>query len=564
VQDSNAAGRVALALFTIATSVLLLWSAPQLIAQSPARPKPGSTKADTATKTTPGDDTGRPGPSTASQDPFREWQKPSAVIVFSGQQRGYLEPCGCSPEFQKGGLARRFGFVKTLQEKKWPLVLADLGGLLDGHSQPVEGKFMVGPEQAQAKLKTALQALHMMQYSVLNLGPEDMEAQQGFVGLMGLLVNIDDPPLPRAINANLGVAKDWLEAGLIYPYIVREAGAQKIAFIGMVGEEYKGIEDQELEGWQPPDKILRTTLKKVADSTLQVLMLYGKLDEARALARTFPELDVIIYGSDVEEPDNRPEWVEENRRPSPRKTMLVTVGSKGKYTGVIGLFKTGLRFELVSLDDRFDEDASIRNLLDVTYIDELKSLDLVAKAPKKPWDVKNPDLAFIGSEKCGECHEKVYEFWKTTRHSHALDTLVNGHEDKKHNKHIAKDKQFNPECVSCHTTGFFNRTGYDGTQATLHLGGNGCENCHGPGSVHARLMSNPDITSDEKREAKEMMHLGPPDDRRCVRCHDADNSPKFDLVKYWDQIDHGAEASEDKENWPTVLEKLRAKKDTLP
>jgi hypothetical protein len=62
------------------------------------------------------------------------------------------------------------------------------------------------------------------------------------------------------------------------------------------------------------------------------------------------------------------------------------------------------------------------------------------------------------------------------------------------------------------------------------------------------------------------MHLDPQDDRHntCVRCHDSENSPKFDLAKYWDQIDHLAEASEDKDNWPTVLEKLRAKKDTQP
>jgi hypothetical protein len=335
----------------------------------------------------------------------------------------------------------------------------------------------------------------------------------------------------------------------------------------MVGTKFKGMEDQEFQGWQPPEKFLQSTLKKVAqESSHQVLMLYGSLDEARQLAHSFPELDIIIYASDSEDPAGTPEPVDpsdpNNRRGS--KTMLVTVGSKGKYTGVIGIFKNEprLRFELAPLDDRFDEDSRIRELLDVTYLEKLKDLDLVAKTPKKPWDNREPERSFVGSKKCGECHEQVYEFWKSTRHSHALDTLVNGHIDKKHNKQIAKGKHVNPECVSCHTTGFFYLTGYDGSEATMELGGNGCENCHGPGSSHVRLMSNPDITAAEKLQAKEMMHLPPQDDRRnvCIRCHDHENSPKFDLVTYWDQVAHGAEASEDKKNWPRILEMLREKK----
>src|SRR5262245_62106960 len=163
MQESST-GRIVLSLFAIGASVLILGLAPRLIAQSPTRAKTDSSKREITTKATTSEDTGHASQGTPGQDVFRDWQTPSAVIVFSGQQRGYLEPCGCSPEFQKGGLARRFGFVKSLLEKNWPVILADLGGLLEGDTQPVEGKFIVGLEQAQAKLDTALQALHIMQY----------------------------------------------------------------------------------------------------------------------------------------------------------------------------------------------------------------------------------------------------------------------------------------------------------------------------------------------------------------------------------------------------------------
>src|SRR5262249_55236313 len=41
---------------------------------------------------------------------FRGWTKPDLVIVLSGQQHGYVLPCGCSdPQF--GGLERRYNFL---------------------------------------------------------------------------------------------------------------------------------------------------------------------------------------------------------------------------------------------------------------------------------------------------------------------------------------------------------------------------------------------------------------------------------------------------------------------
>jgi hypothetical protein len=242
-----------------------------------------------------------------------------------------------------------------------------------------------------------------------------------------------------------------------------------------------------------------------------------------------------------------------------KKTMLVTAGTKGKYATAVGIFKNSprLRFERVPLDDRFDEDKGIRELLDITYIDKLKSQNLVQTSPKVACDKENPSVGFVGSKKCGTCHKEVYKFWQTTRHAHALETLVKGYEDPKTGKKIAPEKHHNPECVSCHTTGFFNTTGYDGTDATKHLGGNGCENCHGPGSEHTKIMSGPPIDKETFDRAKKVVHAPPQDEKNngCVRCHDGENSPKFRLDPFWDEVDHGVQADDDK---PT-LAKLREK-----
>ncbi len=42
---------------------------------------------------------------------------PAAVLVISGEQNGYMEPCGCS-EDQEGGLIRRYDLVERLRQTK--------------------------------------------------------------------------------------------------------------------------------------------------------------------------------------------------------------------------------------------------------------------------------------------------------------------------------------------------------------------------------------------------------------------------------------------------------------
>ena len=59
---------------------------------------------------------------------FHDWpnRKPVFVLLLSGQQHGYLQPCGCSP-IQYGGLERRFTFMERLKkERGWQFVSFDL------------------------------------------------------------------------------------------------------------------------------------------------------------------------------------------------------------------------------------------------------------------------------------------------------------------------------------------------------------------------------------------------------------------------------------------------------
>ena len=55
-------------------------------------------------------------------------------------------------------------------------------------------------------------------------------------------------------------------------------------------------------------------------------------------------------------------------------------------------------------------------------------------------------------------------------------------------------------------------------------GGVGCENCHGPSAAH---VANPKTRTPFTAADQ------------CVRCHDQENSPKFNYAEYWPRVKHG-------------------------
>jgi hypothetical protein len=140
--------------------------------------------------------------------------------------------------------------------------------------------------------------------------------------------------------------------------------------------------------------------------------------------------------------------------------------------------------------------------------------------------------------------------FEKTPHAHATDTLV----------HLTPPRHFDPECLSCHVTGwdpqkyFPYDSGYLSLTKTPDLVGNGCENCHGPAGRHAAAENGEiDIKDAEKEELRAALRLkvGPNEGNksgqlfktesvvdRCMRCHDLDNSPEFDFQTYWPKVKH--------------------------
>ena len=92
---------------------------------------------------------------------YKTWQKPDVTLVVTGQQHGYIEPCGCTGlERQKGGMARRFTLMKQLREMGWNLLPVDAGNQVRRFGQ-----------QPSIKLQQTVKALKQMEYQVVGFGP---------------------------------------------------------------------------------------------------------------------------------------------------------------------------------------------------------------------------------------------------------------------------------------------------------------------------------------------------------------------------------------------------------
>lgn len=309
---------------------------------------------------------------------------------------------------------------------------------------------------------------------------------------------------------------------------------------------------------------------------LNVLLLQGNTTEAMDAADAFPDVQVVACLSDAaaSEPPGVPTVVPKTRQ------HVLQLGHKGRYVGVLGVFKgkQGLdfRYQLVPLGEEYltpeKPDAEKANkalqLLE-EYARDVRDSDLLkqytARRPPHAAAVANEKagLKFVGSESCRQCHAKEFAVWSAHPHSHAYETL-----EKKAKRPALQ--QFNGECLVCHTTGFKYDTGFVSKEKTPALMNNGCENCHGPGSAHAAKPNDKDLyksllpwrsgpgdklppkaelekyakmtdleraRADIPNDLKQLMNVKI-SGQLCMKCHDGDNDPKFNVWVYLPKVYH--------------------------
>jgi len=450
---------------------------------------------------------------------FEGWPAPRLALVITGRQDGYLEPCGCAGlERMKGGLMRRASFLDDLRRvRQWPVVAVDVGGLIKDF----------GP-QAELKFQTTTNALFKMGYAAIGFGTHDLKLPTG--ELVSVAAGVAGQPSPF-VSANVGLF--GFASGLTGTKRIVEAGGRKLGITSILGKSYqKEIRYAEIEMADPEaalEKLLPELKKEKCD--LLILLAYASREESLALAKRFPDFDVVVTAGGAAEPPC------EKPAPVGEKTLLLEVGEKGMTAVVLGFYDGAdprVRYQRVLLDSRYPAAPEIKSLF-AAYESQLKELGLSGlRVRAVPYPRRDLLGAFVGSEKCKSCHEESYKVWKKSGHAKAYATLV------------AADppRNFDPECISCHVIGwhptefFPYQGGFMTKEQTPQLTDVGCESCHGAGGAHCEAEIKNDKALQEKLQKAIVVTKADAEKLLCITCHDLDNSPDFDFKEYWPQVEH--------------------------
>ncbi len=448
-----------------------------------------------------------------------DWPKPQAVIFVSGQQHGYIEPCGCTGlENQKGGLIRRDTLLKELRDRGWELVPVDVGNQVRRAGR-----------QPEIKFQTTVEAFKIMGYQAAALGIDDLK--------LATIELVQNAAGDSFLSANVVI---WAEPTYFPSHRIVEAGGRKIGITAVLGSEHKAefekMQNDEIQFFDPVEKL--KPVVEILDNEgcdFKVLLAHASLEESAELARRVPGFDLVVTAGGFGEPTLTAEAI------SGSKAVMVQVGTKGMYGGIIGIYPDAaqpIRYQKIAISSQFkdsprmlDEFAAYQRRLADAGFAALGCSPLPHPSNRK----------FVGSETCGDCHTTAFAKWEETPHFHATDSIVEPDNDR---GNIARHKD--PECVSCHVTGWNPQkfypyeAGFISPEETPLMMGSGCENCHGPGSEHvAAELGDIDVTSERLKELQQQMILPLASARdKCLECHDLDNSPDFDFKTYWEQVKH--------------------------
>ncbi|MBU8870601.1 MAG: hypothetical protein KOO60_07045 [Gemmatimonadales bacterium] len=335
----------------------------------------------------------------------------------------------------------------------------------------------------------------------IGLGEMDLNYGIGFLREM-----VEKYELPFT-NANV---RDQVTGELILPeYLIVEKNDIKFGIISVLDPIRKIVtmsnKDPEFE-IQDPIAVLRELVPRVREEA-DIILLLGHLGDKKheTAVKEVKGIGICVNGHTHR--NLTTERIIDD-------TAMLTATYEGRYIGRADLFVDDKDGQLMAFDvsvkslDQSQPDSEEVLQLVEDYKKRLKEFQLV-KRSDFPRNLGSDKEQFLVDRSCMGCHEEAWQVYAKSGHKRAFVTLRN------------KGQNFEPECLSCHTTGYMHKNGYSDQRPFNHLVNVQCEACHGYGSEHNR---------DGKwvTRAKDS----------CVICHDKENSPNFDYATYWEKIKH--------------------------
>ncbi|MCO4783680.1 MAG: hypothetical protein KC646_15240 [Candidatus Cloacimonetes bacterium] len=397
------------------------------------------------------------------------------VVNFTGNTQSYLEPCGCV-DGMLGGIARRATLLKEIPKG----VLVDSGNFTD-----------IENDLDLLRNDYYVRAYNINAYDLVAIG--DKEVEQSAKYLKSLKV------FPKLLSTNVEFKDHSMR------FNPSNVFAKK-TFISLISKTEKTHSDFVVKD---PVKIAKT-FKNVKN-----LVLLSSLNQ-KDLKAVVSELKSNLVLVVANHSSGDFEWIE--------GVPVVHPGEKGKLVKSFNTATSALNTHEVK--ESLKEEKQNKELIDTFFIEVSKNskLQSVVKRHFEDKELEKQVLAnknkFVGSDNCKSCHSNEYDQWKTTKHAKAMDIL------------FKKKRDFVPDCVSCHTTGFSYDSGYSIAKREKWNQAVGCESCHGPGLNHFQNPTKANIRLKVEKQD-------------CMSCHDAENSPNFDYKSYHSLVDHKISVKEE-------------------
>lgn len=222
--------------------------------------------------------------------------------------------------------------------------------------------------------------------------------------------------------------------------------------------------------------------------------------------------ELISLSTRIRELENRiHEWEEDkkvdakdiaDRKADLEKLRAEKAKLESAETPVTGSF---FRYKSVEVREGLGIDKTVADRM-MAYYKRVNEHNKQAFADRVPPPAAEGEASYIGIDACTDCHDEARKVFDGTAHARAYATLEKDY------------KEFNLDCVSCHVTGY----GKPGGSTVTHnekLRNVQCEECHGPGSLHAK-----------EPEKKGLITLAPTPESCVSQCHHPPHVEGFDPV----------------------------------
>lgn len=424
----------------------------------------------------------------------------SLSLIYTANLQGELEPCGCTPETDFGGILRHSTGLKQLRSQFPQAFVVAGGGVLETSTstQTIKNQFI-------------LQGLQYLGYDAIGLQWRD--------------VTFGDTPLAES-------QLPWVASNYPRDIFARQKlidrDGNRLLVLSLLDDKQFAL----MTGRDRFDHLSKQILDQLREAHQQdyitLVILSPNMQEW--LTQLQDHTDFILLPMAAEH-------FSEPRALSD-KTWVLQPGHRGMHLGSASFQRSTegkwslIQQQVLALSAQISNDVDLQPWYD-QYNEALRQ-DYQREVALKQ-QLKQPST-YIGAASCQSCHAEIYAKWQTTAHAHALDKLK------------AVNKAFDPECLSCHVVGL-EKGGFVDEVTTPQLANVQCESCHGPRRAHSENpVGSKSVAGLATAMPSEVLpaHVASPlpTDKllstqiACSSCHNSEHSPHFNFEKYWPHIQH--------------------------